>query len=99
MTAVATAPTEPVCYKVKAPDPRKETVVNFNEHVADVIEELFFTRPSRQALRNYRLRGFPIKRGQIYLEMPVFQALNRPMTTIEAMDRWRDTFERLSGSA
>jgi hypothetical protein len=70
------------------PDRRREHVVGYYEHASKIMERHFGRRPSRMSVYKYLSQGYPVARRGPYVEMPVFMALKRPMTTTEAMDRF-----------
>lgn len=80
-------PTKP--HQVKpGPDKRRENVVSYYEYGADFFERHFGRRPSRNTLYKYLIRGYPIIRNGPRVRVPIFDALKRPMTTEQAMDRF-----------
>lgn len=85
-------------YTVPPPNRRTrsvETVVPYHPYFGSLIEGLYGRRPSRTSLTNYLHEGYPVARGGPRVSVPVFTGLKRPMTTVEAMDRFVTTIRAL----
>lgn len=79
----------PDVYRIdQAADPEAEDVVSYYEYVPVMLQRHMGARPSRTSMHKYLERGFPVQRGGPYVRFPVFRRLKRPMTTVEAMERW-----------
>ncbi len=79
------------------PDRRSEKVVGYYSYVADLFAKRFGRRPSRTTMFKYLSRGYPVARGGPYIEVPIFLELKRPMTTVQAMQRFMGAVRRLEG--
>lgn len=75
-------------YTVAAPDRRREQSVPYHKHFGDVLERLYGHRPSRTTLTHYLNEGYPIARCGPKVKVPVYAGFRRPMTTVEAADRF-----------
>lgn len=74
--------------KANEPDPKRERAIGYYRHAGDLFERHFGRRPSRTTLYKYLVNGYPVERGGPKVRLPVYYALKRPMTTVEAMARF-----------
>lgn len=93
-------PTEIVKRRVKRIAPplnwRKEKVVKYYDHLADVLSREFGCRPSRYTMWKYLMHGYPVQRGGPYVEVPAFKRIDKKVyTTVEATARFMKLVHRL----
>ena len=81
--------------RVARPALTKERPERYYPFAAELLEREFGRRVSRNTLHKYMTRGFPVRKGGPYVQVPVVKVLGRAMTTREAMQRFMDRVRRL----